>query len=422
MNSLVQTWRDLCQGWRRDWSTGWLSLLCGVGLLLAFSQAWEAPLFGYNGTPQSEGGLARAIYYPFYLCGLFVAVMSWRRLASAVWRTPLLVVLTLLCGLSFIWSIDPSGTLRRFIALLMTVLGGYALAVRFSWPRLSEVVGLAFVVMMVLSYVLAIAFPHMGRMQELFVGAWRGPWVEKNSLGAMMAIGFVAAAAAALNNPSRRGVWWIMAAGMAGLVFLSTSKTSLVALAVGMAGVGAIILARRGPIIAIMLTWLSLSVLLIITTFLLMEPGMVFGLLGKDATLTGRTYIWEGISSVMQGHQKLGYGYGVVWDDEASYAPLAKITQVAGFRAYHAHSCWYETWLGLGVGGFVLWALVFAETWLKALYRTARGEGGYFALPFLAIYSLSSVTESMAMIWNDIRWCLFVMVLVKLSMPGDEDA
>jgi O-antigen ligase len=79
-------------------------------------------------------------------------------------------------------------------------------------------------------------------------------------------------------------------------------------------------------------------------------------------------------------------------------------------------------WLGLGVTGLALWALVFAESWLKALYRTARAEGGYFALPFLGIYSLSSLTESMTLGWNDIRWCLFVMVLVKLSLPGDRDA
>lgn len=416
--TFADAWGDL----RRDWADGWLSLICGVGVLLAFSQVWEAPLFGYNGTPVSDGGLARAIYYPFYLAGLYLAALSWRRMAGAVWRAPLLLALLALCGLSYIWSIDPSGTLRRCVALGMTMLAGYALAARFSWARLTETVAAAFVVMMLLSYVLCIAFPHMGRMQDLFIGAWRGPWVEKNSLGGMMAIGFTAAASAALNNPRRRLFWGAMAAGMALLVLLSTSKTALVSLAVGVAGIGVIMLARRGPVIAVLLTWASLTGLLLIGAVLLLEPSFAFRLLGKDATLTGRTFIWDGISHVMAGHGRLGYGYGVVWDDEAPYAPLARITQVAGFRAYHAHSCWYEMWLGLGVTGLALWALVFAESWLKALYRTARAEGGYFALPFLGIYSLSSLTESMTLGWNDIRWCLFVMVLVKLSLPGDRDA
>jgi O-antigen ligase len=417
-SGLASFWRDVSA----DWRDGWLSLLCGVGVLLAFSQAWEAPLFGYNGTPGSASGLARAFYYPFYLGGLYLAMMSWRHMASALWRTPLLLGLLGLCAASYLWSIDPSGTLRRLMALGMTVLAAYALAARFSWARLTETLGAAFIVMMAASYVLALLFPHLGRMQDLFVGAWRGPWVEKNNLGAMMAIGFTAAGAAALNNPGRRAFWWTMAAGMAALVLLSTSKTALVSLAVGMAGLGVIMLARRGPVLAVLLTWASLSGLLLVGGVLLLEPSFAFSLLGKDATLTGRTFIWEGIAHVMEGHERLGYGYGVVWTDEAPYAPLARITQIAGFRAYHAHSCWYETWLGLGLVGLCVWACVFAETWLKALYRTARAEGGYFALPFLGIYSLSSLTESMALGWNDVRWCLFVLVLVKLSLPGDEDA
>lgn len=413
---------DLWRSARKDWAHNWLSLLCGVGILLAFSQAWEAPLFGYNGTPQDASGLARAVYYPFYLAGLYLAAACWRRMIDAAWRTPILLGLFVLCCASWFWSIDPSGTLRRCIALAMTMLAGYALAARFSWARLTEVIGLAFGIMMLLSYGLALLVPDMGRMQELFIGAWRGPFVEKNSLGAMMAIGFTAAAAAGLNTPSRRLFWWGMAGGMALLVLLSTSKTALVSLMVGAAGIGVIMLARRGPVTAVILTWLSLTGLILIGAVLLLEPSFAFRLLGKDATLTGRTYIWDGIAHVMKGHKRLGYGYGVVWSDEAPYAPLARITQVAGFRAYHAHSCWYEMWLGLGVTGFVTWGLVFVETWIKALYRTARAEGGYFALPFLGIYSLSSLTESMTLGWNDIRWCLFVLVLVKLSLPGDVNA
>jgi O-antigen ligase len=76
----------------------------------------------------------------------------------------------------------------------------------------------------------------------------------------------------------------------------------------------------------------------------------------------------------------------------------------------------------MGIVGLVIWALVFAEIWLKGLYRMLRGDGGYFALPLIGIYSLSSLTESMALSWNDLRWSLFVMVLVKLSLPRDEDS
>lgn len=405
-----------------DWRGAWLSLACGVALLLAFSQAWQAPLFGYTTDQLSSGALIRYFYYPFYLAGLVLACLSWRRLISATWRTPLLLLLLFLCAASYFWSSNPGDTARRFIALSMTMLSAYAMAARFSWQRLSEVIAIAFLIMMVFSIVFAVAFPHLGRMQELFVGAWRGVWLEKNNLGANMAIGFVAAAAAGLHNPSRRIFWGVVAALMVVVLVLSTSKTALVSVVLGIGGIGFIYLARRGPIIGILLSWLAVTVLLMLGAFVLFFPEHLFLLLGKDATLTGRTFIWEGISRVMESRPLLGYGYGSVWSDESQYAPLAKIVQVAGFRPYHAHSCWYEVWLALGIVGLVVWGLVFCEAWLKALYRTYRGSGGYFALPMLGMYSLSSLTESQALSWNDLRWCLFVLVMVKVSLRGDEDS
>ncbi|EGF89840.1 O-Antigen Polymerase family protein [Asticcacaulis biprosthecium C19] len=405
-----------------DWRGAWLSLLCAIGVLLAFSQAWQAPLFGYSTDQASSGALIRFFYYPFYLAGVIVALLSWKRMLDATWRTPIMLSLLVLCAASYFWSNNPGDTLRRFIAVGMTMLCAYGLATRFSWRRLSEVMALAFTVMAVASIVMAILPPRWGIMTESFPGAWRGVWIEKNNLGANMALGFTAAATAALLNPTRKWLWAVAAAVMLILVLLSTSKTALVSVILGVGGIAFVFLSRRGPILGIVLIWLAVTVLLLLGAFVLFFPDQIFLLLGKDPTLTGRTYIWEGIAHVMETRPLLGYGYAAVWTDESEFAPLAKITQVAGFRAYHAHSCWYEVWLALGLVGLIVWGLVFAEIWIKALYSTYRGDAGMFALPFLGIYTLSSLTESMALNWNDLRWCLFVMVLVKVSLPTDEDA
>ena len=405
-----------------DWRGAWLSLVLGVGVVFAFSQAWQAPLFGYTTEQAGSSALIRYFYYPFYVGGIVLAVISWRRMIDAVWRTPLMLALLALCAVSYFWSSNPGDTLRRFIALAMTMLCAYALAARFSWRRLSELIAIAFLIMMVGSIILAIGFPQLGRMQDLFVGAWRGMWLEKNNLGAFMAVGFVAAAAAALHNPARRVFWAVVAVTMVAVVVLSTSKTALVSVVLGIGGIVFIYFSQRGPIIGIVLIWLAVTVLLALGALMLFFPEHLFLLLGKDATLTGRTFIWDGISRVMERRPLLGYGYGSVWSDESEYAPLAKITQVAGFRAYHAHSCWYESWLALGIVGLIGWGLVFCETWIKAFYRTYRGDGGYFALTLLGIFSLSSLTESMALIWNDLLWCLFVLVYVKVSLTDDVDS
>ncbi|MFN3230473.1 MAG: O-antigen ligase family protein, partial [Asticcacaulis sp.] len=138
---------------------------------------------------------------------------------------------------------------------------------------------------------------------------------------------------------------------------------------------------------------------------------------GKDATLTGRTEIWDGISRVVAERPLTGYGYGVVWEDESPFAPLAKITKVAGFRAYHAHSGWYEVWLEMGIIGLIVWSLTYGEAVLRALVSAFRNPGAYLALPVFIVYGLMTLTESVTLSYNDIRWVLFCTLLVRLSLP-----
>jgi hypothetical protein len=46
--------------------------------------------------------------------------------------------------------------------------------------------------------------------------------------------------------------------------------------------------------------------------------------------------------------------------------------------------------------------------------------GAYLALPFLVIYSLLTLTESVAVTYNDVRWTIFVALAVKLAWRGRE--
>ncbi|MFT4091723.1 MAG: O-antigen ligase [Asticcacaulis sp.] len=405
---------------RQDWDGQWLSLGLAVLIMLIFSQGWVSPMFGYS-TEQSPmaGAIIRNIYYPIYLCAFVLIVFCYRRVLSAVIRTPLMIILIIMCFLSALWSIDPSTTIRRSVALAMTMLAGYAIAARFSWSRLIEVIAIAHLILIVGSLFMALALPDKGRMTSLFVGAWRGVFSEKNNLGAVMSCAFVICMAAGLHVPKRKMFWFGAAAVSVFLVLMSTSKTSLVTLFLGMGALGFIWLARKGPIIGIMLVWMAVSGLIVGGSIMIMMPDEVFALLGKDASLTGRTHIWAGIDYVMQTRPWIGYGYGAVWTLEGEWTPLERIADVAGFRAYHAHSCWYEVWLALGNMGLIVWSLLFAGFWFLALYRTWRGDGGYLALPFITIYSLMSVTESIAVSWNHLRWCLFVIIFVKLCLPGD---
>ncbi|MDZ4051802.1 MAG: O-antigen ligase, partial [Phenylobacterium sp.] len=309
---------------------------------------------------------------------------------------------------------------RRVFAAYCSALGGVVLASRLKWSELAEVAGAAFAILAVISFLVPLALPSVGIMQEIFPGAWRGVWSEKNALGGNMALGFAIMGAAAMLNPQRRFLWW----GFAGLALLltlmSTSKTSLVALILGLGGLMFVAIVRRGPATRVAILWLAIVGAGMGLGVVLLAADAIFDLLGKDATLTGRTEIWAAAMTQIESRPWTGFGFGVVWDDLGAWAPLAQMTQDAGFTPQHAHNSWIEQWLGMGILGLAAFALLYAQTVILAGVALFRDKGAYLAAPFLIVYSLMTITESIAVTYNDFRWVLFLAIAVKLAWPDRE--
>ena len=69
------------------------------------------------------------------------------------------------------------------VAVYATTLGGIVLAARYRWADLAEVFATAFAVLAVVCFLMSLAVPSIGVMHELFPGAWRGVWADKNAMG-----------------------------------------------------------------------------------------------------------------------------------------------------------------------------------------------------------------------------------------------
>jgi O-antigen ligase len=384
--------------WRR------LFFSLAVFVLLIYSQAWVFPLMGEE-VNESAGGLIRALFLPAYAAGAVLAFAHPLRLVQALARQPFLIALMLMVGVSLAWSVEPDQTARR------------AFAVRYSWAQIAEAMGACFAILAVASLLASIFLPRVGVMPDLFPGAWRGLWPEKNAFGGNMAIAFVIMMGAAALNPARARLWW----GFAGLAFLlvlaSTSKTSLLAALLGLGALAFVALARRGPAAGVIMVWLAILGVTLAAFVALFASDAVFALLGKDATLTGRTKIWDAAMRQIALRPMTGYGYGAVWTEKGSWGPLAWIIKHAGFRPQHAHNSWIEQWLGMGVWGLGAFALFYAQMTLLALVAIFRNPGAFLAVPLLLVYTLMSLTESIAVAYNDLRWVLIVIVAVKLALP-----
>jgi O-antigen ligase len=254
-------------------------------------------------------------------------------------------------------------------------------------------------------------------MQDLFPGAWRGLWAEKNTFAGMMVFAFLAFAAAARFRPQRAWLWWAMAALAIFLIVMSTSKTSLVALVLGMGAFGFVLVARTGGPITVIAVYFAVLGAAGLGAAIALDPDVFLNLLGKDATLTGRTKIWAAVIQLIHERPLLGYGYAAAWSDDGPRGVLNRIVKLAGYKPEHSHNGWLEQWLGMGLVGLTAWTLLWLSTLVQSVWSVFTRRGALFAFPFFVVYSLMILTESIAVVYNDLRWVLFVIVATRLAVP-----
>ena len=393
--------------------------LATIGMLLLYSQAWLVPVFGDTVDVQ-EGPLVRALYIPAYLVGLFLVVLKPGATLSGLVRQPFLIAILCIAAASTFWSVSPDQTSRRAVAVVLTTLCGVAIGARWRWTALAETLATIFGLLAVGSLFAGLFLPSIGRMENTFPGSWRGLWLEKNIFGGEMALALLSFAAAGVLRPQRRRLWFGLALVALAMIVASTSKTSLVAVTLGFAVFCLVLVVRRGGSLAVIASWGAVVALIALAATVLLAPDIFLNLLGKDATLTGRTKIWAAVMRQIQQRPLLGYGYGAVWSEDTGWGPLAWIVKQAGFKPEHAHNSWLEQWLGMGLWGLCAWSLYYLMTLVRAIGAMVRSNGALVALPFLVVYSMITLTESVAVSYNDLRWVIFVAFSIRLALPDRE--
>ncbi len=391
----------------------WLEEIIVFLLLFQFSTALVALLTTNPNDLEAQNIIGRLLWYPGYLLVLFLMFRHFPKVVKTAVFSPLLVMAVLWCGMSYIWSIVPGITLRRSIALLVTTVFGLVLAARYDWDELIERIAFVFLVTAVISLILAVAVPHLGRMQEVYEGAWRGAWLEKNSFGTRMAMGLAAMLSAFAVRPSR---WWLWVPGGVlcfFLIIMCQSKAALLAALVALSGFFVIRIFRRFPLLRIPVMYGLILGIGVFGLLMLTMPDEMFHLIGKERTLTGRTDIWHLLIAAIREKPWLGYGYGTFWQDLLGPSYWIRFDLEWGVPT--AHNGWLETALSAGLVGVALFGLLFLFTLLLALDRLYRGGvENYFVILMLVLYFMISLSESTILQQNDLSWVIFVVISAKL--------
>ena len=386
--------------------------------LLLLSNALIGPLF--NPTQSDDaGGILRLLWLPVYGSAVLLSAFRAEKFLRILPGLFIVGALVLLCFVSKFWSIDPSTTLRRTIALAFTSLFGLYFGARYRGPHMTQLLGLTFVILGVGAAIACVLTPGFGVHQDVNAGMWKGLWYEKNQMAAMMTIGFIACAASAYQVPERRRLWIGFALLMFFLVLMTQSKTSLLACLLA-AGTFPVFLAlRRGGIMSILFVWLAASIALLGSALYMMAPEVIFKLLGKDPTLTGRTEIWASLGRLSDKRPWLGYGYKAFWTPDS--VPASVVRAETHWDVPSAHNGWLDLLIQLGWVGVITFGAVLVACYFCALFRYDRVKDGFFSVLMLMLFSFLVMSESFILSQNSLIWALFVCAMARLTASRMED-
>lgn len=390
------------------WMTGPVSPLIpdledSLGVMLSM------PVNSLSAPPDDDSQFLRLSWYPVYLIVIMLAYPHRRRIWSVVQQNWLLALLLSWTLLSMLWSVSPADTLRRSVALMLSTVFGIYLGARVDTLWVLKLLAVAFGLDMVGSVVCSVAFPAIGVSADAeYAGAWRGLFASKNQLGAMMLIaclGFFV-----LHMAERRRVYLLGLGGAFAILLLSTSKTPLMIM---LALITPLALSLRfyrttRKFALLVALCLSAACLLLILGAVAIEP--ILALFGRDTTLTGRTEIWDLSWLAITRSLWLGYGYGAFWTEASE--PANAIWSVLNWRVPSSHSGLLELWLGLGLVGVVIFAMLLIRTFsvIASQAILSAREECLWRIGYCLIFVIHSITEPSSMEQTSVSWVLFISI------------
>lgn len=317
------------------------------------------------------------------------AVMAFGPLANGreLLRFSPLLLLPLLAILSTIWSDAPQRTMRLALELFITFTAAIVLCRNLRPERLLLVMFLAFV---------GTAMTLFPAIPGSLAGGYplKAYWGSKNVVGF---VGYMVVALALAVMFDRSQPWPARLAGvvaiplglLVAMLAQSGGTTTTILLTLLVFPPLALLGVMKPPVRIVVIIFVLL--LFGVACFFLKDINAAItdfrvNVLKKDATLTGRTYLWDFAERLSEARPVLGYGYGAFWrQGNIDAEGLWRWGGIASRSGFNFHNAFVEMRVEMGMVGMVLLFVTCAAIGLIALVRQA-------VAPSVALASLIGMT------------------------------
>jgi O-antigen ligase len=347
-------------------------------------------------------------------CGLALAFLRRKRVAAAARAAWPLLGLAGLALLSAAWSSDPMVSFRRGVLLLASTLLAIYLGERYTIDELARLLAKT----LCFSMMATIAFYFVARRYvvdyTIFVGAWKGLTGHKNYFGEYMAMAVILLLLVRFQH--FRWLRYVFLATGVALLLLSRSAGALACCALIVATMPLMRWARLSRQQRLLFCTLSVILLSAGIAFIVTHTGLLLAVLGRDATMSGRTQLWAALWPAIVRQPLLGYGYDTFWIGMKGEVLDARIT--ARFIAVAADNGYIELCLGLGLVGVVAFLWVFAKAFRRAVDYAGLEAGpiGLWPVSFLFFFMVHNIAESGILTRGAFSWLAFAIIFTSLAV------
>lgn len=346
--------------------------------------------------PMPGAAPLRYLLVAYFLAGMFIYGQKLLPLLGRCWP---LFILPVMFAVSAIWAPSVGEAVKKGMLMGLTGLVAVYLAGKFG---ARQVIYTYFAVELIAG-VMCVMQPN------IIGGVANGIFGQKNFLAINMFLLYTSGLVLLLDSQMKR-IWRLPA--LIGLpialyfIYMSQSATTMVFAA----GATAALLGHRflwEP--ATRIRHLRAMVLLAVSILVIIALLVVFGLfqldagkaileaLGKDSTLTGRTYLWDTARRIMAEHPWTGLGAEGFWRPEMGQArSITTFFHYKQFVKFSFHNSYLEIGVHLGYPG--MYAAIFLATWclynaVKTWIFSQNTLNGFFLI-ITALVVIRSNTET----------------------------
>ena len=363
--------------------------------------------------------LSGPVIFALSASALFYVLLS-GRITLPHWT---IVAFVAWCAVTVSWSVVPGQSINGLLILALSSTALWGLVRQLDRQAVYRALARAAKLLLVGSLLVYLVLPVAGREQGTdHYGALRGLFIQRNNAAFVIAAAlllFLYLAVSPSTSGRRRSAAWAVFA----LAMLLATESST-GLAVGVVSCALLLFLMRfhrwkrsvRQVLAVLL--LGVTAIAVIGT--LRDLAWVSRLLGRDDTLTGRTFIWSLLEPYLEAEPWTGYGWAALWTPDS--VMTRAMWGIANFEFPHAHNAYLDALAQVGAIGLAMLLLVCLTILVRAGRRIVSGAGDVWAIwPFTVTFFLLLYGISENSFMSYFGWNVLVIALALLHTSRDAD-